>query len=64
MIARVIAHQYPESLLAVHFNLFFGPESDEEDTSKLSAGEKKQLEHKLQFQSTGRGYTLIQKTKV
>ncbi|KAI0761436.1 alpha/beta-hydrolase [Irpex lacteus] len=63
MIVRVIANQYPESLLAVHFNVFLGPESDDEDTSQLSAAELKQRDQKARFQRVGRGYSQIQNTK-
>ncbi|KAI0761439.1 alpha/beta-hydrolase [Irpex lacteus] len=63
IIVRVIANQYPESLLAVHFNLFLAPESEYKDTSELSVAEKKQLEQRTWFQSVGRGYSEIQRTK-
>lgn len=64
MIVRVMSNQYPESLLAVHFNVFLGPESDDEDTSHISAAELKQRDQKARFQSVGRGYSQIQNTKV
>ncbi len=65
MIVRVMSNQYPETLLAVHFNVFLGPESaDDEDTSQLSATELKQRDQKARFQSVGRGYSQIQNTKV
>lgn len=58
-----MANQYPESLLSVHFN-FFVSKSEQADTSSLSEAEKKQLEQRAQFETSGRGYYAIQSTKV
>ncbi|KAI0811155.1 alpha/beta-hydrolase [Irpex lacteus] len=63
MIARIMAYQYPESLLAVHLNIFIAPQEDYVDSPNLSETENKLLARGEAFARTGMGYFNIQSTK-
>ncbi|KAI0691010.1 alpha/beta-hydrolase [Cytidiella melzeri] len=61
MIARIMSNKYPESLTAVHFNMFIATPSG--NLSELSESQLRLLQRSKHIGETGAGYRNIQKTK-
>ncbi|KAH8107521.1 alpha/beta-hydrolase [Phellopilus nigrolimitatus] len=63
MILRVMGSLFPESLTAMHFNMFIAPSVPGVDPSNYSATEKRSLQRRAEFFKSGMGYFALQNTK-
>lgn len=64
MTARIMSSLFPDSIAAVHFNMFRGVLPNNLDHNSLSETERFVLNQRKEFDATGYGYFLIQSTKV
>ncbi|KAH8113196.1 alpha/beta-hydrolase [Phellopilus nigrolimitatus] len=60
---RVMGTLFPESLKAMHFNMFRTPPVPGIDPSSFSTTEKRLLARREEFAKNGTGYSMIQSTK-